>query len=89
MINIETPQRFYQFNYKDFDGEVETIIDLKTVIQISLIHKCKCNDEDRIVIFFNASHPPCTIILDKNEVSSEVYNKLITAWTTYKMATEK
>lgn len=88
MVNIEVPQRFYQFSFKDYESNVDTIIDLKTITQISLAHKGNCK-EDRIIIGTNSPGPLINIILNENEVGDEVYSKLVTAWTTYKLATEK
>lgn len=84
MVNIEIPQRFYQFKFNNID----TIIDLKIITQISLAHK---NDYqgDRITISTNTPEPPIIFELDENKVGSEMYSKLVTAWTTYKLATEK
>ena len=88
MVNIEVPQRFYQFSFKNYDDNIDTIIDLKIITQISLAHKGSCK-EDRIIINTNSPEPPIIIELNENEVGNEVYSKLVTAWTTYKLATEK
>ena len=89
IINIVTPQRFYQFNFNDYECNVDTIIDLKIITQISLAYKNERCLDDVIIINTNAPEPPIRIMLDKNEVSNVIYSKLVTAWTTYKLATEK
>ena len=52
MIDIITPQRFYQLNYKDDyeDRNVDTTIDLKIITQISLLHKSDSFHNDKILI---------------------------------------
>lgn len=89
IINIVTPQRFYQFNYKGHEGNINTIIDLKIITQISLAHKNERILDDKIIINTDALEPPIVIVTEKNEVADEFYSKLVTAWTTYKLATEK
>ena len=88
MIDIVTPQRFYQFDIKNKNNNLQTVIDLKVIIQI-LLDKNACYDKDILVINTNAPQPPITIDIDKNEVAEEMYSKLVTAWTTYKLATER
>ena len=88
MVNIEVPQRFYQFSFKECGSNVDTIIDLKIVTQISFEHKGNYK-EDRIIINTNSPEPPIIIALNENECGNEVYSKLVTAWTTYKLATER
>ena len=88
MIDIVTPQRFYQFNIKNKDNNLQTVIDLKVISQILLDKNIRC-DKDAIVINTTAPQPPITIDIDKNEVAEEIYYKLVKAWTTYKLATER
>ena len=93
MVNIEVPQRFYQFNFNDnYDNcNVDTIIDLKIITQISASHKNineNCNT-DRLIIRTSSPEPLIVINLKDNEVIGEIYSKLVTAWTTYKLATER
>lgn len=87
MVKIQQPQRFYQFSFKECGSNVDTIIDLKIVTQISFEHKGNCK-EDRIIINTNSPEPPIIVALNENECGNEVYSKLVTAWTTYKLATE-
>lgn len=89
MVKIQQPQRFYQLSYLDEydDCTIDTTIDLKAVTQISFGHKSNCR-KDRIIINTNSPEPPIIVTLDENECGSEVYSKLVTAWTTYKLTTE-
>lgn len=88
MIDIVTPQRFYQFSFRNKDRDISIIIDLKIITQISL---CKDSNfkEDRLTINTNSMEPPMIIDIDENTSSDEMYSKLVTAWTTYKLATER
>ena len=91
MIDIITPQRFYQFKFKEnSDGnDIDSVIDLKVITQISLIHKSKYDNKDMIMIETNLQSPPIYVSIDTNESADEVYSKLVKAWTTYKLATER
>ena len=88
MIDIVTPQRFYQFDINNKDNNIQTVIDLKMINQI-LLDKNVCCDRVLLVINTNSSQPPITIDIDKNEVADEIYYKLVKTWTTYKLATER
>lgn len=87
MIDLIGPQRFYQFKFSfNRDEVMETVIDLKVVTEISLR---KCRDIEEIIINTNNNVPPRSILLREGEVAAEVYSKLVNAWTTYKLATER
>lgn len=88
MLDIITPQRFYQFKFQTgYEDTVSTVIDLKVVTEISLIEN---KHRKEIAINTGSSHhPPRVIILEESEVATEVYSKLVSAWTTYKLATER
>lgn len=86
-LDILTPQRFYQCEFKtDYESIITTVIDLKVVSEISLIES---QNKKEIMINMNSYAPPRVITLDKSEVATEAYKKLVSAWTTYKLATER
>lgn len=87
MVDLIGPQRFYQFEFRSGEKEkTTTVIDLKSVVEISL----RESDYTReIMIDIGIHRPPRFINLEDNEVAQEVYQKLVKAWTTYKLATEK
>ena len=87
MIDLIGPQRFYQFKFK-FNGDecIETVIDLKVVTEISLREYGEIKE---VIIATDNNIPPRHILLDKTEVATEVYSKLVQVWTTYKLATER
>lgn len=87
MIDILKPQRFYQIEYTIPDScVITTIIDLKTVTEISLKES-----RDIKEISFHREHPPMisNILINHDKNATEEYLKIVTAWTTYKMATER
>ena len=87
MVDLISPQRFYQFEFKiDEEEKITTVIDLKSVAEISL-RDGKYRKE--IMIDIGMHRPPRHINLEDNEVAQEVYQKLVKAWTTYKLATER
>lgn len=87
MVDLISPQRFYQFEFRSGEKEkTTTVIDLKSVAEISLREG---NFTKEIMIDIGAYRPPRFINLEDNEVAMEVYEKLVKAWTTYKLATEK
>lgn len=88
MIDINTPQRFYQFSFGNKDRDISLIIDLKIITQISLCKDNNCK-EDRLIINTSSPEQPTIIDIDENTSSDEMYSKLVTAWTTYKLATER
>lgn len=88
MIDIVTPQRFYQFSFRNMNSDISTIIDLKIITQISLCKDNNCK-ENRLIINTSSPEPPIRIDIDENASSDEMYSKLVTAWTTYKLATER
>lgn len=87
MIDLIGPQRFYQFKHS-FNREevIETVIDLKAVTEISLR---EYRDIKEVIINTSNNIPPRNILLGEGEVATEVYSKLVKAWTTYKLATER
>lgn len=89
MVKIQQPQRFYQLSYLDEydDNTIETIIDLKYIAQISFKSE-NVNLKEKIIIKTILPQPEMVIIIKENECGSEVYSKLVTAWTTYKLAAE-
>lgn len=87
MIDLISPQRFYQFEFKSGEEEkITTVIDLKSVVEISLRDGRYARE---IMIDIGMHRPPRHINLEDNEVAQEVYQKLVKAWTTYKLATER
>lgn len=88
MIDIVTPQRFYQFNFRNRNSDISAIIDLKIITHILLLKDNNCK-EDRILINTNSPEPPIVVEVDENSSADEMYSKLVTAWTTYKLATER
>lgn len=87
MIDIINPNRFYQMESADrYGSKLTHVIDLKHVIQIVL----RENEEHNKIIIDNGSpHQLAPIEVAKEKIASEEYKKIITAWTTYKIATEK
>ncbi|MBD7914231.1 hypothetical protein H9660_03640 [Clostridium sp. Sa3CUN1] len=87
MIDLIGPQRFYQFKFSFCGNErVETVIDLKVVSEVSLRD---LNGRKEVIIATNNNIPPRNIQIEETEVAEEVYSKLVKAWTTYKLATER
>lgn len=92
MFDLINPQRFYQFSFSDAysNGKVRitSVIDLKAVIEISMAEYFDGKLEIRIE-FANKNSPPRCVVLEETDVASEIYSKLVTAWTTYKLSSEK
>ena len=87
MIDLIGPQRFYQFKFSfNRDEVIETVIDLKVVTEISLR---EYRDIKEVMINTSNNTPPRNISLGEGEVAAEVYSKIVNAWTTYKLATER
>lgn len=87
MVDLIGPQRFYQFEFSFYGNErVETVIDLKVVTEVSLR---EVDGRKEVIIATNNNIPPRNISIEKTEVAEEVYSKLVKAWTTYKLATER
>lgn len=87
MIDIITPQRFYQYSFIDqCKTKIATVIDLKEVTEITMVE-----GERRKDIFLNLKNgcQPRPLVIGETEVASEVFAKIVTAWTTYKLATER
>lgn len=92
MIDILTPQRFYQITneqikerYGNGKATIHKTLDLKVITEITLV---KDEQGEQIGIFKQFSEPTW-IIIDENKVGQEEYVKIVKAWTTYKLATEK
>ncbi len=87
MIDLIGPQRFYQFKSSfNRDEIIETVIDLKVITEISLR---EYRDIKEVIINTSNNIPPRHILIGEGEVAVEVYSKLVKAWTTYKLATER
>lgn len=87
MVDLMSPQRFYQFEFKSGEKEkTTTVIDLKSVAEISLREGSYTKE---IMIDIGAYRPPRFINLEDNEVAMEVYQNLVKAWMTYKLITER
>lgn len=87
MLNLTSPQRFYQVDFSPYEGETVTeVIDLKRVLRIALSTR---ENYKGIIVFLDYPGPPLDIKLKETDVGAEDFYKLVTAWTTYKMSTEK
>ena len=84
MINIMTPQRFYEMRFRERENDVHTVIDLKTITEITLFEGKEGKE-----IFIQREGAVRPIRIDDNKSASEEFSKIVTAWTTYKLATEK
>lgn len=86
MVNILTPNRFYQLESIDgCGGKLTLVIDLKNVTQITLRESEKCKE---IYIDTGTPHQPRPIIIGEEKVAIEEYRNIVTAWTTYKLSTK-
>lgn len=92
MLDVITPQRFYQYintetqdSYGNKNTLVNQTIDLKTIVEIKLVE----NETYKQIILFKQFTEPTRISLNPTQVGIEEYNKFVTAWTTYKLITEK
>lgn len=84
MINIMTPQRFYEMRFRERENDVHTVIDLKSVTEITLFE-----DKEWKEILIQREGVVRPIRIEDNKSASEEFSKIVTAWTTYKLATEK
>lgn len=84
MINIMTPQRFYEMRFSEYGGNAHTVIDLKSITEITLFEG---KEGKEILIQREGAVRP--IKIDDNKSASEEFSKIVTAWTTYKLATEQ
>lgn len=84
MINIMTPQRFYEIRFKERESNAHAVIDLKGITEITLFE-----DEMGKEILIQRESIVRPIRIDENRSATEEFSKIVTAWTTYKLATEK